>query len=63
MLDFCAGSGTAGIAAVDLGRRFHLIDHNTEAMAVMARRFAMVPDVRWVGYDPLTAPPLDSPEQ
>jgi len=40
VLDYFAGSGTTGAAAVALGRRFHLIDNNPEAIAVMRRRFA-----------------------
>ncbi|MFN2114304.1 MAG: DNA-methyltransferase [Anaerolineae bacterium] len=56
VLDFCAGSGTAGVAAANLGRRFHLIDNNPEALAVMATRFAGMPGIRWVGYDPSAAP-------
>lgn len=43
VLDFFAGSGTTGAAAVELGRGFHLIDSNPEAVAVMARRFAELP--------------------
>jgi site-specific DNA-methyltransferase (adenine-specific) len=40
VLDFFAGSGTTGAAALALGRGFHLIDDNPEAVAVMAARFA-----------------------
>jgi site-specific DNA-methyltransferase (adenine-specific) len=47
--DFFAGSGTAGAAAVELGRRFLLVDSNPEAVEVMARRFAGVPGVEVVG--------------
>ena len=36
--DFFAGSGTAGAAALELGRRFLLVDSNPEAVAIMARR-------------------------
>ncbi len=39
ILDFFAGSGTTGEAAVGLGRKAVLIDNNPEAMAVMAHRF------------------------
>jgi site-specific DNA-methyltransferase (adenine-specific) len=38
VLDFFAGSGTAGVAAVRLGRRFLLIDASHEAVEVMRRR-------------------------
>lgn len=40
VLDFFAGSGTTGEAAVRLGRSCTLIDSSTEAMSVMARRLA-----------------------
>ena len=52
VLDFFAGSGTTGAAALDLGRRFHLIDDNPEALAVMARRFSGIEGVEFVGYEP-----------
>jgi site-specific DNA-methyltransferase (adenine-specific) len=38
VLDFFAGSGTAGAVAARLGRRFVMIDSNPEAVAVMRRR-------------------------
>ena len=40
VLDFFAGSGTTGAAAVKLGRRFLLIDSSREAVEVMRRRLA-----------------------
>jgi site-specific DNA-methyltransferase (adenine-specific) len=40
VLDFFAGSGTAGAAALAEGRRFLLIDHHRPAYEVMQRRFA-----------------------
>jgi site-specific DNA-methyltransferase (adenine-specific) len=43
--DFFAGSGTTGAAAIELGRRFLLVDSNPEAVEVMRRRFAARPDV------------------
>ena len=52
VLDFFAGSGTTGAAAAELGRRFLLVDDNPEALAVMARRFADLPDVAFDGFDP-----------
>ncbi len=52
VLDFFAGSGTTGAAALALGRRFHLVDNNPEAVAVMARRFAGVADVEYVECEP-----------
>ncbi len=45
VVDFFAGSGTTGAAALALGRRFLLIDSNPEAVAVMRRRFADHPEV------------------
>lgn len=52
VLDFFAGSGTVGAACLELGRRFILIDNNPQAMQVMARRFAGVPGIEWIGYPP-----------
>jgi site-specific DNA-methyltransferase (adenine-specific) len=40
LLDFFAGSGTAGEAAAKHGRRFMLVDENPEAVRVMQRRLA-----------------------
>ena len=40
VLDFFAGSGTTGIAALELDRRFLLIDNNPEAIDVMRKRFS-----------------------
>ncbi|MCW5877162.1 MAG: site-specific DNA-methyltransferase [Anaerolineales bacterium] len=40
VLDFFAGSGTTGAAALELGRRFLLVDSNPEAIEVMRQRFA-----------------------
>ncbi len=52
VLDFFAGSGTTGAACIELGRRFCLVDDNPEALAVMTKRFADVPDIEWIGWDP-----------
>ncbi len=49
VLDFFAGSGTAGEAAAALGRQFILIDNNPEALEVMRRRFASRADIEWRG--------------
>ena len=49
VLDFFAGSGTAGMAAHELGRDFILVDNNSEALEVMAKRFDSVPGIRWEG--------------
>lgn len=39
VLDFFAGSGTTGAAALELDRRFLLVDNNEEAISVMKERF------------------------
>ena len=41
LLDFFAGSGTAGEAAAKHGRRFCLVDESDEAVAVMERRLGI----------------------
>lgn len=62
VLDFFAGSGTTGAACLALGRPFVLVDNNTQALDAMARRFAGVPDIDWVGFDPVAlTPPSPSP--
>lgn len=48
VLDWCAGSGTTGAAAHELGRRFLLCDSNPDAVALMRRRLAAVPELRVV---------------
>ena len=52
ILDFFAGSGTTGAAALEFGRRFILVDNSAEALEVMARRFDGVGEIEWVGFDP-----------
>lgn len=52
VLDPFAGSGTTGVAAAELGRRFLLVDRSPEALRVMARRLDAVPEVEWIGFDP-----------
>jgi site-specific DNA-methyltransferase (adenine-specific) len=52
VLDFFAGSGTTGVAAFALGRRFLLVDNNPEALQVMARRFDGMEGIEWIGFDP-----------
>lgn len=61
VLDFFAGSGTTGAAAHELGRRFILVDQNPEAMEVMARRFADIPDINWHGFEPNAVPATEKP--
>jgi DNA modification methylase len=46
-MDFFAGSGTFGEAALELGREFILIDSNLEAIDVMRKRFAQHSNVRF----------------
>jgi site-specific DNA-methyltransferase (adenine-specific) len=52
VLDFFAGSGSTGASCLKLGRRFILVDNNPAAIEVMAKRFANVPDIEWVGCKP-----------
>ena len=52
VLDFFAGSGTTGAACLELGRHFILVDDNPEALQVMSRRFAGVPNIEWHNFDP-----------
>jgi site-specific DNA-methyltransferase (adenine-specific) len=40
VLDFFAGSGTTGVVAAELGRRFLLVDESAEAIAVIRKRLA-----------------------
>jgi len=61
VLDFFAGSGTTGVAAYQLGRRFILVDNNVEAMQVMAKRFDGVEGIEWIGFDPAPYPKQPSP--
>lgn len=61
VLDFFAGSGTTGAAALALGRRFILADNCLEAVEVMAKRFDGVNGIEWIGFDP--APYQKRPKQ
>lgn len=45
VLDAFAGSGTTGVVAAELDRRFVLVDKNSEAQEVMRKRFATHPVV------------------
>ena len=49
-LDFFAGSGTLGEAAVKNGRRAILIDNNPDAISIMRRRFSGL-KVEWIDFD------------
>ena len=44
VLDFFAGSGTTGVVAARLGRRYLLVDHNPEAVAIARRRLGLPAD-------------------
>jgi site-specific DNA-methyltransferase (adenine-specific) len=48
VLDFFAGSGTTGVAAFELNRRFILVDNNPQSIEVMKKRLASIPGVEWV---------------
>ncbi len=54
VLDFFAGSGTTGAAALALGRRFHLVDNNPDAITTMRRRFAGETAIEWLGVEGVT---------
>ncbi|MEJ2757972.1 MAG: site-specific DNA-methyltransferase [Anaerolineales bacterium] len=45
VMDFFAGSGTTGEAALELGRNFILVDDNPTAIEVMKKRFSEKPVV------------------
>ena len=47
VLDFFAGSGTTGVAALEHGAEFRLVDAHSQALQVMARRFTGVPGITW----------------
>jgi len=59
VLDFFAGSGTIGEAAIRQGRSAVLVDDNEEAMGVMARRLGFA-SPEWIGWTPAES---DQPEQ
>jgi site-specific DNA-methyltransferase (adenine-specific) len=48
VLDFFAGSGTTGAAALRCGRQFELVDRNPDAWEVMRERFRGVDSMEWV---------------
>ena len=64
LLDFFAGSGTFGAAALQAQRDAVLIDNNPQAIAVMKRRFADRDEVRFCGCDEIApegvAQPMDA---
>ena len=52
--DFFAGSGSAGAAAYELGRRFLMVDDSPAACAVMRDQFAGFEGVAYAGFDAIT---------
>jgi len=54
VMDFFAGSGTAGEAAARAGREFIMVDNNPEAVEIMARRLAFA-GPEHVGFAPAAA--------
>ena len=59
VLDAFAGSGTAGEAARESGRRFVLVDESAEALEVMRRRFARAVGVTFLDGGGRGEPPLE----
>lgn len=55
VLDFFAGSGTTGEAAIRQGRSAVLVDNNEEAMRVMAKRLGFA-QPRFAGWTPASQP-------
>lgn len=51
VLDFFAGSGTTGEAALLLGRRFILVDNNLDAIDVMKKRLSQYERIEYVDLD------------
>lgn len=51
VLDFFAGSGTTGMACLQLNRRFILIENNPQAIDIMKLRFVSFSDIEWIGLD------------
>jgi site-specific DNA-methyltransferase (adenine-specific) len=58
VLDFFAGSGTTGAAALKSGRRFILVDRQAGAIRVMRRRFAGVADLEFASIRPARKPKI-----
>jgi site-specific DNA-methyltransferase (adenine-specific) len=63
VLDFFAGSGTAGAAALECGRRFVLVDSSPAAIATMKERFADRRDVRFEALAAPSGAPSSAPSQ
>lgn len=58
--DFFAGSGTAGMAAHELGRRFLLVDESPAAGKTMAARFSGLEGITYTGLAELEPPAQQS---
>jgi site-specific DNA-methyltransferase (adenine-specific) len=58
VLDFFAGSGTTGKSAVRAGRNAVLVDDNTEAIEVMAKRLAFA-EPRFHGCEGIEFPQIE----
>lgn len=52
VLDFFAGSGSVGESCLRLGRKFILVDNNSIALEVMAKRFPITHEIQWIGFNP-----------
>lgn len=63
VMDFFAGSGSFGEAAVQLDRRFVLIDNNPEAIEVMKKRLSKYPGVAFEDSRPIMRVAVPSQEQ
>jgi len=57
VLDFFAGSGTTGVAAKKLGRRYLLVDNNPDAVEIARRRLANTPAPQPDLFDGTTGAP------
>ena len=61
VLDFFAGSGTTGVAAYKLDRRFILVDASEEAVQITEKRLSACENVQFIGLEPasgLTTAPV-----
>jgi site-specific DNA-methyltransferase (adenine-specific) len=52
VLDFFAGSGSTGVACLELNRHFILVDDSIQALQIMAKRFQGNPNIEWIGWQP-----------
>lgn len=47
-MDFFAGSGTLGAAALESNRKFILVDNSLDAIKTMQHRFHGIADIEWL---------------